>query len=61
MSDYICPNCRGGFPEAIFGSSCPWCGQSLDASYESPEPPVAVSKTVEKDENEKETLFSLFR
>lgn len=36
MTDWICPNCRGGFPS--FGKEqwsklpadhCPWCGQEL--------------------------------
>lgn len=38
MSEWTCPNCRGGFPTPAPGEGnseeCPWCGQPLDASYE---------------------------
>jgi DNA repair exonuclease SbcCD ATPase subunit len=62
MSEFTCPNCRGGFPSGPANDGCcPWCGQSLDGSYEPPERSVAVKKTVEKDETENKRLFSLFR
>ena len=27
MPDYICPACKGGFPETAMldGTACPWC------------------------------------
>jgi len=31
MSDYTCPDCRGGFPaSAADDGACPWCGAALD-------------------------------
>ena len=40
MTQYTCPNCRGGFPfppenELDTGETpeCPWCGQALDGTY----------------------------
>jgi len=37
MSDFTCPNCRGGFPkDVVYGDleenvqpACPWCEESL--------------------------------
>jgi len=38
MSDYTCPNCRGGFTEPpdeeYTAYSCPWCGTKMDGMYE---------------------------
>jgi len=39
MTDYICPNCRGGFPQNGDEVGCPWCGQ-IFGEYEPPEDPV---------------------
>jgi hypothetical protein len=51
MSDYICPNCRGGFPEGpLDNGCCPWCEQPLNGSYEPPEQPTLVSRTETKDD-----------
>jgi len=37
MPDYICPNCRGGFSEGPLNDGCcPWCGQSMNGSHETP-------------------------
>jgi uncharacterized protein (DUF983 family) len=52
MTDYICPNCRGGFP-SWEKMECPWCGQDI-GGYEVPDGPVAISKTVKGDERERE-------
>jgi len=43
MSDYTCPDCRGGFPaSAADDGACPWCGEALDGERdESPTPPAA--------------------
>jgi len=59
MIDFICPNCRGGFPEPVNDArvgetQCPWCGQSLDGEYEH-EYPRAISR-VKKDDNDREEL-----
>jgi len=35
MSDFTCPNCRGGFPEWD-QMKCPWCGQAINGEYEPP-------------------------
>lgn len=51
MTDFICPNCRGGFPEGpLDNGCCPWCGQSIDGSYE---PPTvnAVTKVTQTDDD----------
>lgn len=63
MPEFICPNCRGGFPEAVLDSCCPWCEQPLNGSYEVPEPPQRVSKVVKDSENDgKRTgLLSIFQ
>lgn len=30
MSDYVCPACNGGFPEAeLVDDACPWCELEL--------------------------------
>lgn len=47
MSNYECPNCRGGFEEPT-NNECPWCGQALDGSFER-EPPEVISKVVDGD------------
>lgn len=40
MSDWICPSCGGGFPDAAdtidkygrpTGAACPWCGEEINA------------------------------
>ena len=47
MTEYVCPNCRGGFPEPD-QNHCPWCGQEL-GEYE---PPTvhSISKVESKDD-----------
>jgi len=61
MTDYICPNCRGGFPDPEQLGECPWCGQAIDGSYEVPETPQVVS-TVKEDTEDQESgvLGTLF-
>lgn len=40
MTDWLCPNCGGGFPTPAAGEGngsadeCPWCGQATDAGYD---------------------------
>jgi len=48
MSDFICPNCRGGFPDPETLGECPWCGQGINGSYEAPEPGVGSIRKVQK-------------
>jgi hypothetical protein len=58
MAKFVCPNCRGGFPEGPANDGCcPWCGQSLDGSYEVIDRPL-VSKT---DEAESNRLMDIFK
>jgi len=75
MGEYICPNCRGGFPEPdekvlmahgsepedkITQDICPWCGQELDGSYEG----GSFTKTSivkSEDDDTKSGLGSLFK
>lgn len=52
MTDWVCPNCRGGFPAAAAAKErrlCPWCGQSIDKTYEY-EPEVRIARTDETDD-----------
>jgi len=61
MTEYVCPNCRGGFPESD-QNHCPFCGQPLNGTYE---PPTVHSiNKVESDEPESgpldERLFGWF-
>jgi len=56
MTDFVCPNCRGGFPDPDHLGECPWCGQAINGSYEPPETPV-LSKTVEKEDTERNPLL----
>jgi len=51
MTDFLCPNCNGGFPEPEQLGECPWCGQAIDGSYEY-ERPRMVSRVESKDERE---------
>jgi len=53
MSDFTCPNCRGGFPECD-QMKCPWCGQAINGEYE---PPTVhtVSKVKENTDRETDT------
>jgi len=52
MTKFICPNCRGGFPEGpLDNGCCPWCEQPLDGSYDPPESPI-VSRVESSDEAE---------
>jgi len=36
MADFICPQCRGGFPEEHLGNDrdCPWCHFKLGDAME---------------------------
>jgi hypothetical protein len=35
MSDWHCPDCGGGFPNAPKETGCcPWCDQPIDGEYE---------------------------
>ena len=63
MTQYTCPNCRGGFPfppenELDTGETpeCPWCGQALDGSYEY-EPPHAFSTVRSKPRGEQKGVL----
>lgn len=41
MTDFICPNCRGGFP-AWDNMECPWCGTDYDGNYETMRQPITM-------------------
>lgn len=63
MSEFTCPNCRGGFPEGPANDGCcPWCGQTINGEYEPPDGPHAI-REVREDESEDEFqgLLSLFK
>jgi predicted amidophosphoribosyltransferase len=49
MTQYTCPNCRGGFEELENGC-CPWCSTAMDGEYER-EPMVSRVKKGDGDEN----------
>jgi len=60
MPEYICPNCRGGFPENQLSKRkyCPWCGQEMNRSYEG----GPLTRTVvESDDEPPETLSDKLR
>jgi len=48
MSDFTCPNCRGGFPEWE-QMKCPWCGQAINGEYEPPTPEMVTTKVRDSD------------
>jgi len=56
MTEYLCPTCRGGFPELPPEKEFPWCGQSMDKSID---PPVVtrISKSVDSTSNTDETFL----
>jgi len=56
MTDFVCPNCRGGFPEPENLGECPWCGQSINGSYER-RGPASITRTVETKEKDDRVLF----
>jgi len=52
MTDFVCPNCRGGFTEPVADglegySRCPWCGQGINGEYEPPTPEMVRTKVRE--------------
>jgi hypothetical protein len=47
MTDFVCPNCRGGFPEPEKLGECPWCGQAINGEYEPPTPEMVTTKVRE--------------
>lgn len=50
MSKYICPHCRGGFPELEAGA-CPWCGEPMSGEWERP---AGIISRVEGDSGSEE-------
>jgi len=65
MTEFTCPNCRGGFPEPINDAryeetQCPWCGQALDGEYEH-EYPRAISRVKKDNGRDDGGILSLFR
>ena len=65
MSEYICPNCRGGFPEPLANGvneemQCPWCGEAIDGNYEHEQFIEAVSRE-NSDDEQSDHWVSLFR
>jgi len=54
MTDWECPNCRGGFPDPELGE-CPWCGQAINGSCEFE--PKVVSRVETREDTDSNTLF----
>jgi hypothetical protein len=61
MTEYVCPNCRGGFPEPD-QNHCPWCGQEL-GEYEPPTHPLqeSITSVEETDESEERGILDFLR
>lgn len=51
MSEFVCPECRGGFPELAHKRRCPWCGTKMDGEFETPSVHT-VTKVENGDEDE---------
>jgi hypothetical protein len=52
MTDYTCPNCRGGFPDPETLGECPWCGQAINGDYE---PPTVHTMSKVKESTDRDT------
>jgi len=51
VSEYICPHCRGGFPELDSGA-CPWCGEPMSGQWERPDGIIKRVEDSNDDEND---------